>query len=264
MRLSIAAILAAIVCACGGSEPSRGPAAPTSAPPLQPPPSLFQLSGVVQDRARRPVADAQLEVIDGPEAGRSTTSNAAGEFSFTGKFLRTETVRASKPGYVTATSTYSSSFSFLLASLTSVNLDGDYTLTMVADPSCVGLPEAMRTRSYAVTIAGYGMVSGAAFFNGYHEFGTYIAGDYVRFEFDLDGSPWLVENPAPNTYLAFRGAATALVGVPVSTIATAFEGLIDYCAMESAMGAFYSCSAGPRVVHVSCSSKSHRLTLTPR
>jgi hypothetical protein len=226
---------------------------------------VFQLSGVVLDRAMRPIAEALVEVVDGREAGRSTSSNASGEFSFTGGFLLTETLRVSKAGYLTETRPYTSGIYFLLAMVTpSVNLDGDYTLTMVADPSCVGLPEAMRTRSYAVTVAGYGMVSGATFFNGYHEFGTYIAGDYVRFEFDLDGSPWLVENPAPNTYLAFRGAATALVGVPVSPISTAFEGLIDYCAMESAMGAFYNCSAGPRVVHVSCSSKTHRLTLTPR
>jgi hypothetical protein len=261
MRLSIAVTLAALVCACGGSEPSRGPAAPSPAPPS----TSVQLRGFVRDNASRLLADARVEVVDGPEAGRSTTSDASGEFSLLGAFLRTVTLRASKEGHDSDTQVYTSNLSFYLKTLAApVNLNGDYRLTIEADPSCVDLPAAMRTRTYAVTIAGYGMVSGATFFGGYHEFGTYIAGDYVRFEFDLDGSPWLVENPAPNTYLAFRGSGSAVVGVPVSPISTAFEGLIEYCAMSSAMGAFYSCNAAATTTRVSCSSTDHRLALTPR
>ncbi|HXT69015.1 MAG TPA: carboxypeptidase-like regulatory domain-containing protein [Vicinamibacterales bacterium] len=268
MRLSTAVMLAAVVWSSVGCGPSRNPAAPSPAPPLLPqaPPNGLPIRGVVQDRASRPLTGALVEVLDGPQSGRSTLTNAAGEYSFSGLFLRTETFRASHEGYVPESRTYQSGISFYLTSLApSVDISGDYTLMMVADPSCTNLPEPMRSRTYTVKIDGYGMVSGATFFGGYSEFGTYIAGDFVRLEFDLDGSPWLIEQPGPTTYLGFRGAASAPVAVPITTIAAPFEGVFDYCALKSPMGtSSFNCNAGPGDVHVACSSTHHQLSLTRR
>ena len=58
------------------------PAAPTLPPPAVPVPSQAQVEGTVIDTASRSVEGATIEILDGPQAELSTSTNASGEFSF--------------------------------------------------------------------------------------------------------------------------------------------------------------------------------------
>ena len=139
-----------------------------------------------------------------------------------------------------------------------VNIAGDYTLTFVADSACADLPAEVRTRTYAATITldsrpntqantGFKVeVSGAPFLSPYDFFEIGVAGDYLGLWL---WRPLLVEQLAPNTYLAFSGWAAASVGTSaVSKISTSFDGWIDYCARKSATGR-YSTAIQARRLH---------------
>ena len=64
--------------ACGSkATPPSSPAAPT--------PTTFSLSGrVITSRTFIPIADATVSIVNGPDAGASTTTDASGNFTFTG------------------------------------------------------------------------------------------------------------------------------------------------------------------------------------
>src|SRR5512145_2758838 len=86
-----------ILAGCGRD----GITAPTPTPTPTPQPQGFVLRGTVFDTASRPVDQARIEVMDGPQAGAVTTSNEQGQFSFSQRFTQGLTLRASKDGYVT-------------------------------------------------------------------------------------------------------------------------------------------------------------------
>jgi hypothetical protein len=86
---------------------SRGnsitPAAPTPTPAA---PTVSQnFYGYVADAAFQAIADARVEVVDGPLAGTSMTTNAQGRFFYPSPMSSPITFRASKNGYVTVTQT---------------------------------------------------------------------------------------------------------------------------------------------------------------
>ncbi len=96
-----------------------------------------------------PVLGARVEVVGGPSAGTVTTTDGAGAFTFTVPFNRGETIRASKEGYSDMSRNFASALEFFLESLApSIDVRGDYTATLIADPACAGLPETVRTRTY--------------------------------------------------------------------------------------------------------------------
>jgi Carboxypeptidase regulatory-like domain/IPT/TIG domain len=225
-----------------------------------------RVAGRVIDFRSRPLSGATVEVVDGPHAGTSATTDAQGQFSLTGTFDETTQFRASREGYVPATGRSSSdcdrpcavrSISFQLLVLAStVNMAGHYTLTFIADGACPALPSELRTRTYPATITaagnGWGFnlaVSGASVSNlGYPP--IIVVRDVVEFYFDDDHNiPYLVEPIAPNASLEITGYAAAPVGPSgVTTISTPFSGYIEY--------------AGPPQ-SVRCGLlKNHRLILT--
>ena len=64
----------------GGSAPiATGPTAPTPSPAAL---AGEPIRGTASDSAFRPLAGARVEILDGPQAGMSTTSDARGDFSF--------------------------------------------------------------------------------------------------------------------------------------------------------------------------------------
>ncbi len=101
-------MFALVVAACD-QGPSTGPTPPTTGqppvtPPVPPPPPAgIQLAGTVSDAAWRRLPGARVEVVDGPQAGLSTTANANGEFRLTGAFDETTQFRATKDGHGPAT-----------------------------------------------------------------------------------------------------------------------------------------------------------------
>ena len=263
--------------------------------------SVSGIRGFVLDSGFRAVPGARVEVVDGQSAGASTTTDASGQFSLAGTFTSTDRFRAIKDGYVTATQPWNCSIGascpganpwlgFYLAPLAQpVNIAGDYTLTFTADAACPNLPPEARVRSYPATIAPsqyltvpantllHVTVGGGSFLDTLNGFDIGVAGDYLGFSLDGGHDPTIVEQLAPNTYLAFSGSAAASVGTPpASTISTSFDGWIDYCVMPSPIPSahgYYNCGTsnttgepipGAAVVYAHCESKAHRLTLTRR
>ena len=283
-------LLAALVLGAAGCDSPQTPLAPTPRPPQAPVPQappLTTLRGSVTDTAFRALADVSLEVVEGPQVGMSTRSDTTGSFAFVGTFDDTTRVRASKDGHVSATVTISPVCAtcsptprwvyFYLAVLAPpVSIAGAYTLTLGVDGACAGLPDEMRTRVYAATIAPVSdphsppntlftaTVSDAPFLDNYKSFSIGVAGDFVTFAFGGHG-PYLVEQVAPQIYLAWDGWGQASLGTaPISTIATPFEGVVDYCELKGDMGRYFECSPAQTVAQAHCVSKTHRLTLTRR
>jgi hypothetical protein len=280
-RLAAILFLALAVASCG-DHGSRAPAAalnpiaPTA--PTAPPSGSLLMRGTVSDTAFRSLAGARVEVVDGPQAGLSTTSDARGEFSLTGLFDNATRFRAAKEGYLTATRTLQPfcapcnpnwwiNFS-LEVPAAPVNLSGDYTLTFIANSACSTLPNEVRARTYTATIppasnAGpanayfYVTVGGAL--EGWGALGMGVAGDYVAIWLET-----LVEQTAPNTFVSFGGLAAASIGTSAgSTIALPFDGSIDYCVTKSDVGRYEDCYKG-LATHAQCTSKNHQLILTRR
>ena len=135
--------------------PSAIPATPRGA-------AVFgDVAGFVIDTAFRAIADATVEVIEGPEPGTSAKSDSEGQFSLQGA-----TFRATKAGYISSTQGTRSSapggrpwviFALQPESPPTVNIAGNYTLTVAADAACeTNLPPEARIRNYAVTLASLG------------------------------------------------------------------------------------------------------------
>jgi hypothetical protein len=239
-----------------GCEGSLPPLAPS---PVQPPALHVtgdQLTGNVYDTARRPLADARIEVLDGPEAGLLTTSDSLGRFSLPGTFDDTTRFRASKDGYVAAIATRNFCAQCnihrwwinLVLDLVAapVNIAGEYTLTIVASGACSALPADFRTRTYTASVV------------------PAPGRPNTSFDVKVSGAqPGLVEQVAPNTYLAFGGWFGASV-TDVSTIVAPLDAFIDYCVTPSEMGPVYSCGPGQFVEHAECTSTTHQLLLRRR
>ncbi|MBZ5559786.1 MAG: carboxypeptidase-like regulatory domain-containing protein [Acidobacteriia bacterium] len=247
-------------------------------------PTVSQLTGLVMDTANRSVAGAGVEVLSGPQAGTSTTSDSAGKFSLTGIFDGTTRFRVSKEGYAAATQAinvapaYGVSILFVMEALAApVNIAGDYTLTFIADSACADqLPSEMRTRTYPATIVPQhplnrpgntrfaAMLSGPSFDSYYHMMSIAVAGDYLSF--DLSDN-YLLEEVADEAYFAIGGVGGGSAGTSgASTISASFQGTFDYCVMKSELedGSHYNCTPDVAVVHAQCAAKNHRLILTRR
>jgi hypothetical protein len=247
------------------------------------------ISGVVYDSGLRPIAGARVELLNGPQAGMSTTADATGGFSLMGTVDDTTQFRASKEGHVTATATilpYCDRcnprrwvFFYLEVLDPPVAVAGDYTLTFIADSACTNLPDQLRTRRYAATVAranlnwpGYPADSdtsfkvtptGSDFPDGLNGFYLNVAGNYINVSLGDHTDPGVTERVADDTFYAFGGWAVISVSTPVSTISTTFQGWIDYC-VNPHMGQRYDCTPAPPVALARCQSTRHQLILTRR
>lgn len=274
---------------CEGPRPS--PTAPTPTAP-SPPSGVPQVrvSGSVTDSAFRPVADATVEVLDGPHTGATARSGPTGAFSVLGTFDDSVRFRATKAGYLESTRTTripcagcSRSVSFALApDGPSIDLAGDYTFTFAA--GCTAIPESARTRTYAATITRSEAVNqfdvavrGASLLTDLAWEGVLlgVAGDYISMSVgNLHGDPGLIERVAADTYIGFDGEAQGIVGPPgAPTLSASFAGLIAYCELPVGsaiplVNGRFTCPAGAAVTRAWCDSSSsgngHRLTLTRR
>ena len=271
----------------GGSAPVvRGPTEPTRSPAAL---AGEPVRGTASDSAFRPLAGARVEILDGPQAGMSTTSDARGDFGFMATVDDTTRFRASKEGHVTATATIQPACDRCNPSRwvhinldvldPPVNLAGHYTLTLAADSACATLPDELRTRTYDATVQlaslrqpGYAnsktafevIPSGSTFADTLGYISLNVAGNFVSVWLGDHTDPGIAERVAPNTYFAFGGGATLTVASPVHAITTPFEGWIDYCALKAPVGARYDCNAEIAVTFARCNSSRHQLTLTRR
>ena len=167
----------------------------------------------------------------------STTADGKGEFSLTGTVDDTTQFRASKEGHVTATATVLPNcdrcnprrwvFFYLAVLEPPVAVAGDYTLTFTADSTCTNLPDELRTRRYAATIApadlkwpGYPAHSetsfkvtpkGSEFPDGLNGFYLNVAGNYINVSLGDHTDPGITERVAADTFFAFGGWAVVSV-----------------------------------------------------
>lgn len=238
-------------------------------------------SGAVSDTGFRPLPGARVEVVDGPDAGMSAIADAAGRFTLTGRFDDSTLFRATREGHIKVTKTLApccptsrALYFFLGVPAPSATFAGDYALTVAADSACTDLPNEMRTRTYQVTVEPVVTPSIAAdswfsvslpvppFIRNYDSFLIGVAGSYLALNLEESEGPYLVEEVAPNSYLAIGGVATTTVGPGVSTISLPLAGTIEYCELRSPMGSYYNCAAP--VSRARCVSNAHRVTLTKR
>jgi hypothetical protein len=241
------------------------------------------VSGHVSDSAFRPLRGARVEVLDGPQAGAATHTDANGQFAMTGMFDANTRFSAELVGYVGSTQTWTDCATchgpYLLFRLglptPPVAVAGDYTVTFVADSQCTDIPAELRSRTYTGTMAARpssGVPPDTSFdltlnegtlLNGYGSISVGVAGDVITMWFGGDG-PFVVEQVALNTYLGFDGAIEAVVTPPLRSITTSFNGYVNYCALNAPMGQYYDCSAARTVARSECYSSNHQLIVTKR
>ncbi len=168
-----------------------------------------------------------------------------------------------------------------------VDVSGQYTMTLAADNACPDLPNEARSRTYTGSIQRLPIdrtgtryritVQGGSVVWNSDAFDAIVTGDSLALLFQTlpPDYPALMEQIAPNTYIAFRGTATATVTPAPSVILAAFDGRMDYCALKSPLGDFdiEDCGyPGSRleptpsqpVTYARCESKNHRLVLARR
>jgi hypothetical protein len=81
--------------------------------------------------------------------------------------------------------------------------------------------------------------------------------------------PAVIERISPTVFYAFSARASVTVHDSPSSIATPFEGVVEYCILNSDTavpieGSDYSCPAEKATTHVRCESQGNRLTLLRR
>jgi hypothetical protein len=282
-------LLAGTALACNGRPPTAPQPGPLPRDPAAPAPAPVEtvIRGYVQDSAFRPLFGARVEVLDGPQAGRFATTTRTGEFELSGAFDETTRFQATKEGYAAGTrvtNPYCGACNphlWVLFALAPIDppapLAGNYTLTIVADSACTGLPDVARTRTYAVTVEPEPhpisppgtffkvALSGGRFVNGRDNFWFAVARDDIAVGIGEEGwGPGIHEQLSETRYLGIDGFGSVSVAAPTSTISTTFQGNIDYCELTSPVDSTYGCGPGQPTAHVACASTMHQLVLVRR
>jgi hypothetical protein len=206
--------------------------------------------GFVGDPVFRAIPGARIEVLDGPDAGKWTTTDATGSFGLTVSVDQHTRFRATKAGYLDGTTTLAlhpdapAGYVWMVLAPVAppVNVAGDYTLTFIANSACATIPSELRTRTYAATIAPsnddpripagtsfWANIHGVVAVPGRERLPVGVAGNVVAVLLGEDGWPYFAEQLSPTTYYApdglvvFEGAAS-----PVDPLAADFYGWIAY------------------------------------
>lgn len=248
--------------------------------PVQPtaPTLEFSLSGGVVDTAFRPLADARVEVVDGPRAGAFTTTDQSGQYEMPGVFSDVTALSASKEGHLLTTQTVQRSagsgkqylWFTLETTAPSQDITGEYILTLTADTTCTTLPDVARTRTYDAAVAlnprsttphvYQAVLSGAKFYPSTlnDRFSIGVADSFARLLIDFDYGIGIAEEVAPETYVSIWGSAD--VSLNGSSFSGPLDAWFEYCASHVAGPGFYRCPVPP----VTCQSPNHRVTLKRR
>lgn len=233
-----------------GCVASSTPSAPSPSVQINTPALalLSSVSGTVSDTAFRPIAGAQVEIVDGPQAGTVTTADATGRFSLSGPFDRATRFRATQKdhagvvqvpyAYCDQDLCYGSVAFYLAAFEPPVNISGDYSLDVVVDSACAGFPDDLTTRTYTATIASTSdpsvpantslnvTLTGPPFLGHYKTFRIGVVGDYLAFFLNGGESASVVEQLSGNRYFAFSGAGATTAAAGTRSISIPFDGWI--------------------------------------
>lgn len=258
-----------VVVVCVGCGEARSPVQPTA--PIQ-----YSLRGLVRDTAFGGLADARVEVVDGPQAGAFAMTDHLGQFKMPDPLSDRTTVRASKEGYLPATQTIhplNGAVFHLETTAPSLDITGEYIWTLTADRTCTQLPDVARTRTYMTTIAphdlpreifGYrykAVLRGATFYpSGVGDVRFGVSGTVVRFQIGEYYELGIIEEVA-STLVSIWGGGSGDGSVSGSSISGSMAGSFHHCASPVAPGGpYWGCPVPP----VNCESGNHRFTLTRR
>jgi hypothetical protein len=179
-------------------------------------------------------------------------------------------VSASKQGYVTATQQIripSQDVLFQLESTeASVDLTGNYTLTLIADSTCAALPDVARRRTYSVAVAPdprspfhyVGTISGATAYRASNA-PVFMGVNGITARFGIgDYGDGFTEDLGSSTVEIYARGETIMQGPSSSG---SFDGSFTYCdgLPQTNWGTYWSCPVPP----VYCEG-SHHFTLTRR
>ena len=259
---------------CGLAACSEPPAAPT--PPM---PRPLSITGLVFDTSVRPLSGVRVALTSGADAGAFATTGDDGRYTLSASSLvsGSVTLQASKEGFFSKSATLNPrdvspnqvDYTFMLTAVAPpLDLAGEHTLQLVADSTCTAVPPVARVRTYHASIAPRTpdrtqfeiRLGGASFFQRSSSFNVMVATDFARFivysAASMDDEP-VVEELAPDTFLAFMGTATADASRTDRVISARFDGSIQYCPTTPST-TYFKCPVEP----VECRSGSHQLILT--
>ena len=267
-------LIAIITVGCGATptSPSGSPANGTR---------IATIRGRVQDAVSRPIADARVTIVDGPQAGLSTTTNEDGRFAFAPFTTPSDAtaLRIEKAGFAPVTPRWGTrdEGSIALQSLTPLDIEGQYTITFAAAAACSQLPAAAQTRTYTAAISPTrpdrlnftSTLTGAEFQRGYDTFFAGVASDAARlYIYSWDAFNWwledqpIIERLPSGGYVAWMGTATTPVVNSTTSISATFDGSVTYCAVprEPEVTNYPPTCSAP----VECKSDRHQLILKRR
>lgn len=272
---AVSLLLAALGCADRQLPTQPTPVQAAPAPAAQ----EFRLSGSVSDTAGRSLPGSNVEVISGPRAGTSVTTNEHGRFSMPGMFTGIVSIMASRDGYAPLTMTVPNrplppptppwdltiGFHFSLQpDGPSADMAGTYTLEVTADRACTSLPDEARRRIYTATIGRgrrptnfTGTLANAAFvpvgpWSPFFEIN--VAGDFARLNVSF------VEQLGEHSYLAIEGWASATTSA--SGMIAPFSAQILNCpATPAYTGDYWHCVPDDAD---DCAAGAHQLALVRR
>lgn len=217
------------------------------------------------DKLSRRLAGAVVTIVDGPLAGTTARSNAAGRFEFKADASGTVTLRASHDGFQTQIATTrwepvafdaEIGWPFWLESLAPpIGLEpGAYSLSVAVDLAnardwkerpdapCAGFPVELASRSYRAEIKEtappghytHAVTAEDATLRWHDLFALFVAGSYVGFAMEGGVGAGLYEDFPGFRYLEIGGHPTqepALRSGP--SVSIPFAGAISYCRLKS-------------------------------
>ena len=265
MRGAFLVLSLAIFGACSADRVTSPTPAATAAA------SAWAARGGVHDTISRPIADARIEIQNGPQRGLTIFSDAQGRFATEPVFTSPFTAKATKAGYRDQILSFSGSQTpgwFRLDSVNgSINVSGNYTMTFTADAACTSIPGYARRRTFEVTnspsggsaylvsVAGgqYGATApGGGYFNN-----VLYAGMFEdTFALWLSDPP-LFERFPQGSYLMVSGEADGSVANFPARLT--LDGWFTYCAERASVDE-PKCA----VSEVVCRSSNHQLTVDRR
>jgi hypothetical protein len=251
----------------------------------------------VTDTVWRPLADALVEIVNGPLAGTRNVTDNDGRFEFTGMSPTNSTVtlRASRDGFQTTSgaATWQADGDRPIVAVRLYSLEpplaldaGEYGLNLTIDLStargrppqlpwetevpCQGLPVELASRSYDATITERPLgergvsIKGPTVQRFFDGFQLFVAGDHVAFEIE-----WSLAEEFPGfRYLYIGGGALPeQFTVDGESVRIPFGGEFSYCELNASRGIYNDCSQvpGDRLVRRhSCISDRVLMTFTKR
>jgi hypothetical protein len=231
---------------------------------------------MVGDTVFGTIAGARVEVLDGPDAGKWTTTDTTGWFGLIATVDENTRFRATKDGYLDGTTTLAlhpdappGYLWVILAPVAQpVNVEGEYTLTFIADGTCTTIPSELKTRTYTATIAPgddprypagmdfWATIHGVSAVPGRERLPVGVAGNTVAVLMGEDGWPYFAEQLSPESYYAPDGLARfEATTADAETLSTTFHGWIVYGGPSVTASPFATAT---------CESKNHRLVMTRR